>query len=222
MAVLFCVVLVAAGVGAGVLVSREVPVEPAEEQPLEEELARFVPLSPGEKVEFEASSEERSRTLFRGVTAWEKVEGHPHARLEVGTARRLLTIEWLRPGTSAEGQPQLLCSQRRIGVRTYAVRPPQPLLQAPLEVGTSWSWSGTAGEVPSESTFRIVGRERRGSKDLLTVEQVTTLHGEGTPLVSRVVQTYAAGEGLILEESRVPAHDPPRREQVDVRSERKR
>lgn len=216
--------LTLAGAGA-LMLTKRTTLQPVSESdlatlvPLDKELATFFPLDlNAEPTGFAGSAEERPLHLARAFKRWEIVAGLPHLRLETYANHRLMTVAWLRPETTAEGVPQLVCSQRQVGTGTFTLSPPQPILQGPLETGAAWTWSGHVGEDPCRADFKILRRERQNGVEVLEIEQVTTLDGPGRQLVSRRTQIFAAGRGLISEDGTTAAHQPTRRTDVEVRA----
>lgn len=133
----------------------------------------------------------------------ETFDGVTHARVAIEKLHRSdggYVVEWLR----ADG-PRVVCTARQVDVDLWRLDPPQPLLVAPLTVGQTWRWEGTAGGVPASADFRVRHVGERPSPDgppweVVEVEQVTRAAGAE----SRRVSVWARGLGLVAEEGEVP------------------
>ncbi len=175
---------------------------PAEPAPLDPALAAWVPLEVGEPRTFDVVSTNMfPHQWTRVVAGWEAVDGQAHARVDMDwSAAKTYRREWLRPGRGPAGEAQLLCTLRQLDAARHRLEPPQPILQTPLTVGATWTWSGRIGENPCEATFRIVALD----EDTLRVEQ----HTVAGKLSSTHVRTYARGRGLVAESADLPTNDP--------------
>ena len=215
--------LLALGGAGALVVSKQTPNETLSESdlaslvPLDKDLATFFPLDlHAEPTAYTVTMEDRPGELTRVFKSWEVLAGLPHVRLETHTRRRRLAVAWLRPATTADGAGQLVCSQRQVGAGTFALTPPQPILQGPLRAGATWTWTGHVGDDPCRAEFKILRREPLDGVEILEIEQVTTLGGPGRELVSRRSQVFAAGRGLISETGTTAAHQPTRRVDIEV------
>jgi len=143
------------------------------------------------------------------VTAWERVAGAPHARLEgvVPGARHAYSVEWLRPEPLGPDRVRLVCSQRQVGAGVHAFEPPLPLLELPLEPGRSWSWEGRVGGVRARTTTTTTERDHPGHGPVVEVlQRLVVLAPTGERHAERVL-VFARPGGLVEERWRNPLGD---------------